>query len=128
MWSTDTGRSAAAVIVTVPVAVLAADAIAFSPGLPEDVLESLSLLGTGPIAKLFATYDTRWWPTARRPIRLVGSELLQAVDMTELTKVPVLCWFATGDTAREIEAMTEHELCVLVDRASRECGLTTWDA
>ena len=128
MWSTDTGRRAAAVIVTVPVAVLAADVIAFSPGLPEDVVESLGLLGTGPIAKLFATYDTRWWPTARRPIRLVGSELLQAVDMTALTEVPTLCWFATGDTAREIEAMTEHELCVLVDRASRECGLDRrWD-
>jgi hypothetical protein len=47
--------------------------------------------------------------------------------MTELTNVPVLCWFATGTRAREIETMTEHELCVLVDRASRECGLTTWD-
>jgi monoamine oxidase len=127
-WSTDTGRRAAKVIVTVPVAVLAAGVIDFSPRLPDDVLESFRLLGTGPITKLFATYDTRWWPTARRPIRIVGAEVWQAVDMTELTKVPTLCWFATGDPARAIEEMSEHEQCVLVDRVSKECGLTTWDA
>ena len=93
------------------------------------MLESLRLLGTGPITKLFATYDTRWWPTASRPIRIVGTdELRQAVDMTELTQVPTLCWFATGDAARAIETMSEHEQCVLVDRVSRECGVTTWDA
>jgi monoamine oxidase len=128
VWSTDAGRRAPAIIVTVPVAVLAAGVIEFSPSLPEDVLESLRLLGTGPITKLFATYDTRWWPTAHRPIRLVGSELWAAVDMTELTHVPTLCWFATGDHARAIETMSEHEQCVLVDRVSRECGVTTWDA
>jgi monoamine oxidase len=127
-WATDTGHGADAVIVTVPVAVLAAGVIEFSPDLPDGVLESLRLLGTGAIAKLFATYDSRWWPTARRPIRLVGAEVWQAVDVTELTGVPTLCWFATGDAAREIEAMSEHEQCVLVDRVSRACRLTTWDA
>jgi polyamine oxidase len=115
------------VIVTVPVAVLAAGAIEFSPGLPDDVLDSLRMLGTGAITKLFATYDTRWWPTARRPIRIIGAEVWQAVDMTKLTEVPTLCWFATGDAARAIETMTEHEQCVLIDRISRDCGLTTWD-
>jgi predicted NAD/FAD-dependent oxidoreductase/GNAT superfamily N-acetyltransferase len=127
-WSTDSGRRASALVVTAPVAVLAAGAIEFSPALPDGVLESLRLLGTGPITKLFTTYDTRWWPTSRRPIRTVGSELWQAVDMTELTEVPTLCWFATGAAAREIETMSEHEQCVLVDRISRECGVTKWDA
>jgi polyamine oxidase len=127
IWSTDTGRRASAMIVTVPVAVLAARVIQFAPSLPDDVLESLRMLGTGPITKLFATYNTRWWPTHRRPIRLIGSELWQAVDMTPLTEVPTLCWFATGDAARAIEAMTEHEQCLLVDRVSHHCGVTTWD-
>ena len=128
-WWTDSGRRASALVITVPVAVLAVGAIEFSPVLPDDVLESLRLLGTGPITKLFATYDTRWWPTARRPIRIVGTdELRQAVDVTALTQVPTLCWFATGDAARTIETMSEHEQCVLVDKVSRECGMTTWDA
>ena len=47
--------------------------------------------------------------------------------MTALTTVPTLCWFATGNAAREIETMTEHEQCVLIDRISRDCGLTTWE-
>jgi len=128
VWSTDAGRRASAIIVTVPVAVLAAGVIEFAPSLPDDALESLRLLGTSPITKVFATYDTRWWPTASRPIRTVGSELWAAVDMTELTHVPTLCWFATGDPARAIETMSEHEQCVLVDRVGRECGVTTWDA
>lgn len=127
-WTTDTGRRASAVIVTVPVAVLDAGAIEFAPALPDDVRESCRMLGTGPITKLFTTYDTRWWPTERRPIRIVGAEVWQAVDMTALTEVPTLCWFATGEAARAIEAMTEHEQCVMIDRVSRDCGLTDWDA
>jgi hypothetical protein len=87
----------------------------------------LDHLGTGPITKLFATYDSRWWPTHRRPIRVVGTdELRQAVDVTDTTGVPTLCWFATGDAARTIERLSEHEQCVLVDRITRACGLADW--
>jgi monoamine oxidase/GNAT superfamily N-acetyltransferase len=125
-WTTDVGESARAVIVTVPVSAVASRRIEFEPDLPEDVSTALRHIGTGPVVKVFATYDTRWWPTAR-PIRVVGSDQLrQAVDMTALTAVPTLCWFATGDVAASIELMSEHELCLLVDRVSAECGLTDW--
>ena len=106
-------------------AVLNAGVIEFSPAARRRA-RVCGRLGTGPITKLFATYDTRWWPTAGVP-SAVGAEVWQAVDMTALTDVPTLCWFATGDTARAIEAMTEHEQCVLLDRITRNCGLTTWD-
>lgn len=127
-WATDTGMTADAVIVTVPVAALRAGSIEFRPQLPPDVTEALAHIGTGPIAKLFATYDTRWWPTHRRPIRIVGTDdLRQAVDMTDATGVPTLCWFTTGDAARAVETMTEHEQCVMVDRITRDSGLLDWD-
>jgi monoamine oxidase len=126
-WTTDTGLLAQAVIVTVPVGALRAGRVEFDPALPDDVVEALEHLGTGPITKLFATYDSRWWPTHRRPIRIVGSdELRQAVDVTDVTGVPTLCWFATGNAARAIETMSEHDQCVLVDRLTRECGLASW--
>jgi GNAT superfamily N-acetyltransferase len=125
-WTTDAGESAPAVIVTVPVSALASRRIEFEPELPEEVAAALRHIGTGPVVKLFATYDRRWWPSAR-PIRVVGSDQLrQAVDMTALTGVPTLCWFATGEVAAAIELMSEHEQCLLVDRVSAECGLTDW--
>jgi predicted NAD/FAD-dependent oxidoreductase len=126
-WATDSDLAAATVIVTVPVAALRAERIEFDPRLPDDVRDALDHLGTGPITKLFATYDSRWWPTHRRPIRVVGTdELRQAVDVTDTTGVPTLCWFATGDAARTIERLSEHEQCVLVDRITRACGLADW--
>ena len=127
-WRTDAGPSAAQVVVTVPVGALKAGRIAFSPRLPDDVRDALDHLGVGPVTKLFATYDSRWWPTDVRPIRIAGGTTLrQAADMTALTGVPCLCWFATGEAARRIETMSEHEQCQLIDHATAEARLANWD-
>ena len=107
-------------------AALKAGRIAFDPPLPADVVDALDHLGVGPVTKLFATYDERWWPTDVRPLRFVDSPLRQAADMTALTGTPTLCWFATGDTARAIETMTEHEQCQLVDQVTHDTGLISW--
>ena len=121
-WTTDTGVRAEHVIVTASIAALRGDRIHFDPPLPQQVLAAIDLISVGPVTKLFATYDSVWWPQ-QRPIRTIGTELQIAVDMTPVTGRPVLCWFATGDAARRIERMTEHECCQLVDHAARECGL-----
>jgi polyamine oxidase len=122
-WASDTGQWAEAVIVTVSVEVLRTGRIEFVPELPLDVVDALAHVACGAVTKLFTTYDSRWWPD-RGPIRLAGAvDLKLAVDVTELTGVPTMCWFATGDAARAIESMSEHEQCILVDRVSRECGL-----
>jgi len=127
-WQADCGVAATQVIVTVSVGALKAGRIGFSPALPDQVLEALDHLGVGPVTKLFATYDTQWWPTDVRPIRIAGGDSLrQAADMTALTGVPCLCWFATGDAARRIETMPEHEQCQLIDELSRRSGLIVWD-
>jgi monoamine oxidase len=122
-WATDSGHAADAVIVTASVEALRAHRIEFEPGLPVEVGDALEHLACGPVAKLFTTYDRRWWPVST-VIRLAGTDELElAVDVTEVTGVPTLCWFATGDAARSIEAMSEHDQCALVDRVSRLCGL-----
>lgn len=123
IWHTDTGLHAAHVIVTAPVAALRTGRIGFEPPLPPSVLDAFEHISAGPITKLFATYDSVWWPL-ERPIRVIGAELLIAVDMTPLTGTPVLCWFATGEAARRIETLTEDECCRLADRVALECGLT----
>jgi monoamine oxidase len=121
-WHTDTGHGARHVIVTVPVAVLTAGAITFDPPLPAHVDAAIAHIGAGPVAKLFATYDTAWWPP-RRALRVIGAELVLAVDVTPLAGTPTLCWFAVGDDARRIEAMTEDECCRLADRVAVASGL-----
>jgi len=127
-WRTDTGVDAAAVIVTIPIGALRTGRVTFSPPLPADVLHAISLLGAGPVTKVFATFDTAWWPSVR-PLRLAGQNELTAVtDMTDLTGVPTLCGFAVGDAARRIEQLSTDELCRLLDRVLAETGLTTWDA
>ena len=121
-WATDTGMQAQHVIVTVSIGALRGDRIRFDPPLPSAVRDAIDLINAGPVTKLFATYDSAWWPK-QRPIRTIGTDLQIAVDMTPLTGTPVLCWFATGDAARRIEQLTEHECSELVDRVGGECGL-----
>jgi polyamine oxidase len=126
-WLTDTGEHAAAVIVTVPIGALRSGRPAFDPPLPDDVLDAIAHIGAGPVTKVFATFDEVWWPRVR-PLRLAGDvELLAVTDMTELTGVPTLCGFATGDAARRIERLDEHGLCQLFDRDVTATGLRDWD-
>jgi monoamine oxidase len=128
VWRTDSGFAANHVIVTAPVGALRADRIRFDPPLPDDVRDALDHLGVGPVTKLFATYDSRWWPTDSRPLRFAGGfALRQAADMTALTGTPCLCWFATGEWAHRIESMSEHQRCQLVDQVARSSGLLDWD-
>lgn len=127
-WSTDTGLDAGAVIVTIPIGAWRAATVDIDPPLPPPVRDAIDHLGAGPVTKLFATYDEQWWPTDELAITVAGgAPVVLAVDVTALAGTPALCWFAVGDAARAIEGMSDDERCELVDRAARDCGLTTWD-
>jgi monoamine oxidase/ribosomal protein S18 acetylase RimI-like enzyme len=120
-WRTDTGIAADSVVVTVPVAAM--HRVAFEPALPDDVVDALAHLDAGPVVKVFARFDTAWWPAAR-PLRLVGTTgVIMTIDVSAVAGEPTLCAFATGDAARAIEQLGEHDLCRLIDRALTETGL-----
>lgn len=120
-WRTDTGVAADAVVVTVPAAAM--HRVTFTPALPDDVTDSLAHLGAGPVVKVFARFDEAWWPTAR-PLRLVGTTgFVVMVDVSAVAGEPTLCAFATGDAARRIERLGEHDLGRLIDQALTETGL-----
>ncbi|WP_221321892.1 NAD(P)/FAD-dependent oxidoreductase [Actinoplanes sp. L3-i22] len=55
-------EAADAVIVTVPLPVLAAGAITFDPPLPESHRTALSHLGAGRVEKVILRFDRRFWP------------------------------------------------------------------
>lgn len=112
-----------AVIVTVPIGVLSSGRLRFSPPLPADVQEAVESIGAGPIAKVFATFDTVWWP-ADGPWRLVGTSTFgTVVDVSAAAGRPTLLGFAVGEAALRVEQMGEHELCRLFDHELASVGL-----
>jgi hypothetical protein len=61
-------------------------------------------------------------------VRIIGGSTFRvAADMTDLTGIPTLCWFAVGDSARRVESLTEDERCRLLDLEAAESGLADWD-
>ena len=112
-----------AVVVTVPIGVLHARSIAFTPPLPADVEEAIDLIGCGPIVKVFTTFDEAWWPPDTI-VRLVGvRHFTTVIDVSAAAGRPTLLSFAVGDAARRVEALTEHELCRLVELEFAAAGL-----
>lgn len=126
-WVSDTGLVADHVVVTVPIGALRARRIRFQPPLPANVVEAIDGLDAGPVCKLFATYDAPWWPPHGRAFYAFAPGSLLSitvgVDMSALTGVPTLCWFAVGEAARAIERMSEDERCRLVDDFAERCQL-----
>ena len=59
----DDGRTIEAdhVVVTVPLAVLAADVITFEPPLPAAHAEAIARIGTGLLDKVWLRWDEAWW-------------------------------------------------------------------
>ncbi len=124
-WRVDGGAEPVevdAVVVTVPIGVLRSGRITFEPGLPGDVVDAIDHLRAGSVTKLYAHYDTAWWP-AVRAMSVDAPELRLAVDVSDLAGCPTLCWFAVDEWARRIETMSEHERCRLVDDVARRCRL-----
>lgn len=130
-WVTDGGVVADHVVVTVPVGALRTGRVQFDPPLPAAVADAIQAIGAGPVCKLFAVYDSAWWPRDNRGIYTVGRPsdtadelpLGFAADISDLTGVPTLSWFAVGDHVRAIEQLSEDERCRLVDDVARRCRL-----
>ncbi|MDP2291396.1 MAG: GNAT family N-acetyltransferase [Actinomycetota bacterium] len=130
-WVTDSGIAADQVVVTVPVGAMRAGRLQFDPPLPTAVVDAIQAIGAGPVCKLFVVYDSAWWPRGNRAIYTIGGRsqagdelpVAFAADISDLTGVPTLSWFAVGDHARAIEAMSDDERCRLVDDVARRCRL-----
>ncbi len=121
----DDAVTADAVIVTVPIGVLHAGTLAFSPPLPDAVVAAADRIGAGRVAKVVATFDQAFW-APRRAFYAVGrpAETLGLwVDVSGVAGRPMLCAFATGAAAVAVESMGEDELLALVDATLRRAGV-----
>ena len=116
-------------VMTVPLGVLKAEAIAFEPPLKDAapaVADAIAALGFGHSAKVFASFEHRWWAPmkvftvapslpddsnlSKDPGSLAFMEAKEPllsywIDVTDLCGRPVLCAMVGASSSPEVEAL-----------------------
>ncbi|MFB7753037.1 flavin monoamine oxidase family protein [Streptomyces sp. NPDC056121] len=104
---------AAHVIVTVPLGVLKAGAIDFTPALPDAVAGPIARLGMGVFNKVFLQFEKQFWPDDVYAIRQHGPAGVpwhSWYDVSAVSGRPMLLTFAGGAWGREIEQKADDEV------------------
>lgn len=109
--------SAQQAIVTVPVGVLQAGDLVFSPALPEAHAAALSRLAMNRFEKVFLRFPERFWEPDVYAIRQQGPEgrwWHSWYDLTRLDGEPTLLTFAAGPAAEQTADWDEERLVASV--------------
>ena len=110
---TDSGVfTAAQTIVTVPLGVLKAGAIAFEPPLPAEVADPIARLGMGVFNKVFLQFPERFWEDGAYAIRALGEpgeHWHSWYDVTAISGRPTLLTFAAGPFGRHVQTLTDDD-------------------
>jgi monoamine oxidase len=106
---------AGAVVVTVPLGVLKADSIQFSPALSQQKSRAIATLGMGALSKTCLRFESQFWPDDAELIDIVPSasrrgQWVESLSLTGLVDVPALMMFNAGKFARAVETMTDAEV------------------
>ncbi|WTU55780.1 FAD-dependent oxidoreductase [Streptomyces sp. NBC_00056] len=113
----DESFDAAQVIITVPLGVLKAEAIEFTPALPDAVAGPIARLGMGVFNKVFLQFPERFWQDDVYAIRQHGRAGVpwhSWYDVSAVSGKPMLLTFAGGAWGREIEQKTDEEVVASV--------------
>jgi polyamine oxidase len=104
-------------IVTVPLGVLKAGSIEFSPALPSPKLQAIERLGFGYFEKVVLVFDSRYWSEDFESVLVylaglgADREFPEFVDMTDFAGAPTLvCIYSGAFAERAQESMSEQEL------------------
>jgi len=106
------------VIVTVPLGVLKAGGIRFSPELPKDKQAAINRLGMGLLNKHFLRFESAFWPTDidwHECLKREPGRWSQWVSFAR-AGAPVLLGFTGTDAARQVETLDER--AILADAAA----------
>jgi monoamine oxidase len=104
---------AGAVVVTVPLGILKANRITFSPALPAAYTNAIKQLAMGVLNKCVLRYDTAFWGTATDTFTIAGSdphEFYQFIPLNKPVGIPALVAFNAGSRARALEAKSDAQL------------------
>jgi len=114
--TSDDGRtlSAAHGIVTLPVGVLHAESVSFSPALPPEKGEALGALQSGLLDKLWLAFDDVFWDPDVDVINWIDpvnpGHWPFWVNGYKIYGEPILLGFNSGDVAREFAHMSDDEV------------------
>ncbi|SLN44507.1 FAD-dependent oxidoreductase [Pseudooctadecabacter jejudonensis] len=108
-----------AVIVTVPLGVLKAGNIAFTPALPDEKQHAISQLGMGLLDKLYLRYDDVFWDAdvtwiATPENGLPRGQFNEWLNFYPYIGEPVIMAFNGGQPARDLAGLSDADV---VDRA-----------
>jgi monoamine oxidase len=108
------------VVVTLPLGVLKAGKVTFTPELPEAHRLAIARLGFGTLNKLFLRFPKVSWPSEPRLFGYVGDGWWEEwVNFVPVNGQPVLLGFNAGAVALESESLSEQQLVASAMRVLR---------
>lgn len=110
------------VVLALPLAVVRAGVVDFAPGLPAGVTHAVDTLGSGAMEKVILRFDRPFWDRGAHCIGLAGTphgRFLDWYDLTDVTGVPSLVGFTTGDVARDLATWSQRDVVAAAMRTLR---------
>ena len=107
---------AGACVVAVPLGVLRANSIRFTPQLPQRHRSAISALRMGTLDKVILRYPKQWWPDVTQ-LGVVGQptdRTISTFNMHPATGAPILVAFTGGSYARKLEQLSNDDLVAAV--------------
>ncbi len=101
------------VIVTLPLGVLKAGKVKFSPSLPEAKSAAIRALGFGAAHKVVLRFQRRFWNNTTDFIGFAGDRRGQFVEWTDLSRVlgePILSLWSHGNAARRLDQLPKDKV------------------
>lgn len=121
--STENGDfSARSALVTVPLGVLKAGSIEFTPPLPDAVAGPIARLGMGVFNKVFVQFPDRFWREDSYVLRALGEageHWHSWYDVSAVSGIPTLLTFAAGPFGRRMQDLSDEEVVADAVRALR---------
>jgi len=105
--------SARSAVVTVPLGVLKAGSIDFSPALPDAVAGPIQRLGMGVFNKIFLQFPERFWDESSYVVRALGEageHWHSWYDVSAVSGLPTLLTFAAGPFGRRMQELADEEI------------------
>ncbi|WP_421790563.1 FAD-dependent oxidoreductase [Hyphobacterium sp.] len=102
-----------AVVVTLPLGVLKARRLRFSPGLPATKLAAINDLGMGLLNKVYLQFDRPFWDERAHSLLYFGPRLgrfTSWINMLPVTGEPILLAFNAASEAEEISELNDEAI------------------